>query len=269
MMDTSLYGLTAALALMTAIWFASLVRRDVSIIDIFWGPGFAFVAWIYFSLGDQATLRQVLLPCLVTLWGLRLGLYIFWRGRNKGEDYRYAEMRQRWGIRFPFVSLGTVFWLQAVLLWLIAMPLLTVQRAPHSNQLGWLDGVGAALFAIGFFFEAVGDFQLARFKDNPANKGKVLDTGLWRYTRHPNYFGDAALWWGFWLISIAGGSSLWTVVSPILMNALLLKVSGVALLEKTIAERRPAYREYVESTPAFFPRPPKPGAVARRDSEGS
>ncbi len=242
---------------MTAVWVASLVKRDVSIIDIFWGPGFALVAWVYFAQGDQATIRQVLLPALVTLWGLRLGLYILWRGRGKGEDYRYAEMRQKWGRRFPILSLVIVFWLQASLLWLIALPLLEAQRRPQPGHLGWLDIAGIALFGAGFFFEAVGDLQMARFKDDPANKGKVLDSGLWRYTRHPNYFGDATLWWGFWLLSLGAGAPLWTLISPLLMTILLLKVSGVALLEKGLERTKPAYRDYVIQTSAFVPWPPK------------
>lgn len=257
MSSVGLLGLGAACALMTVIWLASLVKKDASIIDIFWGPGFALVAWIYFLAADPTTLRQVLLPGLVTLWGLRLGLYILWRGRGKGEDYRYAEMRQKWGSRFPAASLVTVFWLQAVLLWIIGLPLFYAQRPGQDASLGVLDVCGIALFSIGFFFEAVGDWQMARFKGNPDNRGKVLDSGLWRYTRHPNYFGDAVLWWGFWLIALAAGAPLWTAVCPTVMTVLLLKVSGVALLEKGLEKTKPTYRSYVERTSAFFPWPPR------------
>lgn len=257
MTEAALFGLAAAFALMTTVWLVSLGKKDVSIIDIFWGPGFALIAWIYFALGEQSTVRQLLLPSLVTLWGLRLGLYIFWRGRGKGEDYRYAEMREKRGSRFALLSLGTVFWVQATLLWLIGLPLLHIQLSGQPGSLGWLDALGIALFSAGFYFEAVGDFQMARFKDNPDNKGKVLDSGLWRYTRHPNYFGDATLWWGFWLIAIAGGSPVWTVVCPLLMTGLLLKVSGVALLEKGLEKTKPAYRDYVARTNAFLPWPPR------------
>ena len=257
MMDAATSGLLAVVFLMIVVWLVSLTRRDASIIDIFWGPGFAVVAWLYFAYGDQQALRQLLLPLLVTLWGARLGLYILWRGRGKGEDYRYAAMRQRWGSRFPAVSLVTVFWLQAVLLWIIATPLLQAQRSGQPTAFGWLDAVGVVLFSIGFFFEAVGDHQMARFKDDPSNKGQVLDSGLWRYTRHPNYFGDATLWWGFWLISMAAGAPVWTIASPLLMTILLLKVSGVALLEKGLTDTKPAYREYVARTSSFVPWPPK------------
>jgi steroid 5-alpha reductase family enzyme len=252
-----LLGLAAAFGLMTVVWIASLAKRDVSIIDIFWGPGFALIAWLYFALGDPSTARQLILPALVTVWGLRLGLYILWRGRGKGEDYRYAEMRHKWGARFPVLSLAIVFWLQAGLLWLIGLPLMFAQLSAQPSGSAWLDAVGLVLFATGLFFESVGDLQLARFKDDPANKGKVLDSGLWRYTRHPNYFGDATVWWGFWLIALAAGSPAWTVVCPLLMTVLLLKVSGVALLEKGLAKTKPQYRDYVRKTSAFFPWPPR------------
>jgi len=257
MTESALLGVAAALVLMTLVWATSLPKGDVSIIDIFWGPGFALLAIIYYVTGPQATLRQLLVPALVAIWGVRLGLYIFWRGRGKGEDYRYAEMRRKWGAKFPALSLVIVFWLQAILLWLIAMPLLVVQRSGQPDAITWLDALGLLLFIVGFAFEAVGDFQMARFKDEPANKGRVLDSGLWRYTRHPNYFGDALLWWGFWLLTASATGAVWTVASPLIMTILLLKVSGVALLEKGLAQTKPHYRDYVRRTSSFIPWPPK------------
>ena len=252
----ALQGLAVAAALMTVVWLASLPKRDASIIDIFWGPAFALLAWVYWAAGPQAAGRQLLVPVLVTLWALRLSLYILWRNRGGGEDYRYAAMRKTYGRWFAPLSLGIVFWLQAALAWLIAMPLLQVQRSP-AGGLGWLDLLGLALFAIGLFFEAVGDLQLARFKADPANRGKVMDRGLWRYTRHPNYFGDAALWWGLTCFALATPGSLWVLFSPLLMTFLLLKVSGVALLEKGLGSTKPGYEEYVRRTSAFTPRPPR------------
>lgn len=254
---TALAGLAAAAALMTAVWLLSLSRRDASIIDVFWGPGFALLAWLYFARGPQQGARQLLVPILVTAWGLRLALYIFWRNRGKGEDPRYAAMRARYGRRFPWLSLPIVFWLQAALLWAIAMPLLQIQRAARPAGLGWLDALGLALFTVGFVFEAVGDLQMARFKADPANRGKVFDRGLWRYTRHPNYFGDATLWWGFSCFALATPGSAWILFSPILMTFLLLRVSGVALLEKGLSETKPAYADYVRRTSPFFPWPPR------------
>lgn len=250
-------GLGAALVLMTLVWVVSLVRRDASIIDIFWGLGFVLVAWVYYSLGSQEVPRQLLVPALVTLWGVRLGAYIYWRGRGKGEDYRYAAMREKRGESFAWVSLPLVFWLQAVLLWIVSMPLLQVQIRPEPAALTWLDWTGVALFLIGFYFEAVGDYQMARFKADPANRGRVNDRGLWRLTRHPNYFGDAMVWWGLSCIALATPDSLWILISPALMTFLLMRVSGVALLEQGLQETKPQYRDYVRRTSAFFPRPPR------------
>jgi steroid 5-alpha reductase family enzyme len=253
----ALEGLAAAAGLMSLIWLVSLPKRDAGIIDIFWGPAFALLAWLYWAAGPSTTDRQVLVPVLVTIWALRLSIYILWRNRGGGEDYRYAAMRDKYGRWFAPLSLVIVFWLQAVLAWLIGMPLLQVQRAAAPAGLGWLDLLGLALFVVGLFFEAVGDFQLARFKADPANRGKVMDRGLWRYTRHPNYFGDAALWWGLTCFALATPGSAWVLFSPVLMTFLLLKVSGVALLEKGLDRTKPGYEEYVRRTSAFLPRPPK------------
>jgi steroid 5-alpha reductase family enzyme len=253
----SLQGLVAAAGLMTVVWLVSLVKRDAGIIDIFWGPTFALLGWVYWAAGGDGTARQLLVPVLVTIWALRLAIYILWRSRGGGEDYRYAAMRRKYGRAFAPLSLVIVFWLQALLAWLIGMPLLQVQRAAAPAGLGWLDLLGLALFAVGLYFEAVGDYQLARFKANPENRGKVMDRGLWRYTRHPNYFGDAALWWGLACFALATPGSAWTLFSPVLMTFLLLKVSGVALLEKGLSSTKPGYEEYVRRTSAFLPRPPR------------
>jgi steroid 5-alpha reductase family enzyme len=257
MIEPALIGLATVASFTAALWLVALALRDVSIIDIFWGPGFAILAWIYYVQGDQESLRQVVIPVLVSLWGLRLGIYIFWRSRGKEEDYRYAEMRERWGSRFPIASLFAVFWLQAALMWVIAMPLLVLQHGVQSSSLRPLDWLGAGLFALGLFFETVGDLQMSRFKADPENRGKVLDTGLWRYTRHPNYFGDATLWWGIWILTSAAEGAAWTVASPVLMTFLLLKVSGVSLLEQGLEKTKPDYRDYVRRTSAFIPWPPK------------
>ena len=254
-LSTALAGLAAATALMTLVWVVSLIKRDAGIIDIFWGPAFALLAWVYWAAGPGQGARRLLVPVLVTVWALRLAGYILWRNRGGGEDYRYAAMRAKYGRAFPPLSLVIVFWLQAALAWLIAMPLLQVQRT--GAGLGWLDGLGLALFAVGLFFEAVGDFQLARFKSDPSNRGKVMDRGLWRYTRHPNYFGDATLWWGLACFALATPGSAWVLPSPVLMTFLLLKVSGVALLEKGLGSTKPGYEEYVRRTSAFLPRPPR------------
>ena len=256
-LELALPGFAAALGFTTLIWLGSLVKRDVSIVDIFWSLGFVMLAWLYRSQVPIESFRQTLVPALVTIWGLRLSLYILWRNAGHGEDYRYAAMREKYGKRFPLLSLAIVFWLQGALFWLVGMPLLQVQASTTPTGWTWLDGLGVALFAIGFFFESVGDLQLARFKADPANQGKVMDRGLWRYTRHPNYFGDATLWWGFGCFALATAGSLWTLVGPVLMSFLIVKVSGVALLEKGLGNTKPKYREYVRRTSAFFPWPPR------------
>jgi steroid 5-alpha reductase family enzyme len=193
---------------------------------------------------------------LVTLWGARLAGYIGLRKlRHPGEDSRYAAMRKRsHGNSFVWVSLGKVFLLQAVLAWVIGLVL--VGAGTYEGGLGWLDGVGVVLWLVGIVFEAGGDAQLARFKRDPANRGKVMRTGLWRYTRHPNYFGEFCIWWGFYGLALSAGA-WWTIVSPLIVTALVTKVSGAAHLEKSTMGERPGYKEYVERTSGFFPRPPK------------
>jgi steroid 5-alpha reductase family enzyme len=250
-------GIGVLLAYMTALWAVSLALRNASIVDIFWGLGFVVAGLTYFVLGDGFDGRRILVLALVALWGLRLSGYIGWRNTGKGEDYRYQAMRERAGAAFWWRSYFQVFLLQGVLLWIISAPLLASMDNTDPGHFSALDVLGALIWMVGIFFEAVGDYQLARFKADPANKGKVMRGGLWRYTRHPNYFGDATVWWGLWVIA-AGTPWGWaTVFAPVLMTALLLRVSGVALLERTITRRRPEYADYIESTSAFVPWFPK------------
>ena len=244
-------------SMMLALWLLSLALRDASIVDVWWGPGFAWLATVAFAIAGDASPRDALLLALVSVWGLRLGVYLMWRNWGHGEDARYARMRRHWGARFPLVSLATVFGLQAVLQWFVSLPIQIAQLVPGARPLGALDALGVALFATGLFFEAVGDVQLARFKADPANQGRVMDRGLWRYTRHPNYFGDCVVWWGLFTIAAATPAGPWTIASPLLMTFLLLRVSGVALLERSLLRTRPAYREYIERTSSFIPRPPR------------
>ena len=240
------------LVYMLVLWLASLALRNSSIVDIFWGLGFVIAAWAYHALATQAAGRAWLLLAIVTLWGLRLSLYILWRNWGKPEDFRYAKWRAESGGRWWWKSLFQVFLLQGLLLWIVSAPLLAAQLGPASNSLTWLDGIALGVWLIGFFFEAIGDFQLARLRADPTKKGTVLRSGVWRYTRHPNYFGDAAQWWGYYLLALAAGG-WWTIFSPLLMTTLLLRVSGVTLLEQTLKDSKPGYREYVESTSAFIP----------------
>lgn len=238
------------------LWIVSTIQRDVSLVDPFWGTGFTLVAWGALLWNPPIGWRPLLLTVLTSVWGLRLSAYLLWRNWGHHEDRRYNAMRKHYGSRFWWFSLIVVFLLQGLLLWFISWPQQLTAIRKSSNPLELLDFVGIAVWTIGFLFESVGDFQLSRFKADPANAEKVMDRGLWRYTRHPNYFGDFCVWWGIYLIAVNGGAG-WTILSPLLMSFLLLKVSGVALLERDINERRPDYAAYRARTNAFFPGRPK------------
>lgn len=249
--------LAAVAALFFVLWLVSLALRDASIVDIFWGLAFVTIAAAAHAVTPAPAPRATLVLVLVGLWGARLAVYLAWRNWGQGEDYRYQAMRRRHGARFARVSLYTVFGLQAALSWVVSLPVQAAIAAPEPVALGVLDALGVLLVAIGLVFESVGDFQLARFKADPANRGRVMDRGLWAWTRHPNYFGDAVVWWGLFAIACATPGGALTVVGPALMTFLLVRVSGVALLERTIRKRRPEYDDYVRRTSAFLPRPPR------------
>jgi steroid 5-alpha reductase family enzyme len=242
-------------ATMVILWLVSLVVRDASIVDIFWGAGFVLVAWVSFLLADGTPGRRWLLAILTTVWGLRLAGYLAWRNLGKGEDFRYRAMRARSGRAFWLISLFQVFLLQGVLMWVVSLPV-QAGMVP-SSPVGALAWAGTLVWAVGLSFEAIGDLQLARFKSDPSNRGRVMDRGLWRYTRHPNYFGDFCVWWGLYLVALDGGGTWWTVIGPLVMSTLLIRVSGAALLEKSLETRRAGYAEYVQRTSGFFPRPPR------------
>jgi steroid 5-alpha reductase family enzyme len=245
------------MAMMTLLWFISILIRNVSIVDLFWGFGFVLAAATYFILTPEFSSRGLLVLSLVTIWGLRLTIYLSWRNIGKGEDFRYQNFRKKYGAeRYWWLSFFQTFLLQGMLMWLVSAPLLGAQFFGSDRPLFWLDYLGIFVWVIGFFFETMGDLQLAKFKSLPTNKGKVLDKGLWRYTRHPNYFGDAAVWWGFGIFSMAAGCYL-PFLGSLLMTALIIKVSGVSLLEKTLKSDKPEYIEYVRKTSAFIPWFPK------------
>lgn len=256
-MVTALAGLGAILTCLTFAWVLSVKLRDAAIADVCWGAGFALLAWLYCLLSPALTTRSWLVVTLVTLWGSRLSLHIFLRNLGKDEDPRYRAMRVLHGPAFWWRSLFTVFWLQGAILWFVALPLLAAVRAGRPAALTVLDGLGVLVFAVGFAFEVVGDYQLARFKAEPSNRGRVLDRGLWRYTRHPNYFGDATLWWGLYAIAAATPGGWLTMLSPALMSFLLMRVSGVTMLEEGLKASKPGYHGYIARTPAFFPWVPR------------
>ena len=235
----------------TVLWLVSLQLRDASIADLMWGMFFVVQALTNHLL--EPTTRSLWMLVLTGIWGVRLSVYLSIRNHGQPEDRRYRAMRARHGEHFWWRSLFTVFILQMLLAWVVGMP---QQLTTGDVEWGWIDALALLCWTIGLFFEVVGDWQLNRYlkQDNPSG---VLNTGLWRYTRHPNYFGDALLWWGFGLFGYSATNAPWVLLSPLLMTVLLLKVSGVSLLEKDIKERRPKYKDYVEKTPAFIPWFPK------------
>ena len=253
------FGASAAAiaVLMIGTWLVSIRLKNVSIVDIVWGAGFVLVAWVSYALGDGVASRKMLLAWMVTLWGGRLAIYLFIRNHGKGEDPRYVAMRKRRGDKFALQSLWVVVGLQGVLMWLVSLPVQVGSVADQPTSLGPVEIVGVILYTIGIYFESTGDFQLSQFKADPANAGQVMDQGLWRYTRHPNYFGDFCVWWGIWIVAAATGVGIYAIVGPIVMTFFLLRVSGVAMLERSITKRRPGYDEYMRRTNAFFPGLPK------------
>jgi steroid 5-alpha reductase family enzyme len=253
-------ALLAILAVAVVSWMASIMRKDVSFVDSLWSLFFLLAAAVFALTAEALSLRGTIVLALVAIWSVRLSVYITARNWGEPEDYRYQTIRKNNEPGFTFKSLYIVFGLQGLLAWIISLPLLPAINS--GSDLNAVDLVAALLWLVGFVFEAGGDYQLSRFKRQSSNAGKVLDHGLWRYTRHPNYFGDFCIWWSFYLFAVAGGG-WWSIGSPILMSILLLKVSGVAMLEKTISKRRPEYEEYIRRTRAFIPGPRRPAAPSK------
>ena len=251
-------GLLLILGMMSTLWIVSVAIKNVSIVDLFWGLGFVAVNTFYYINTDSTPAKMILLV-LVSLWGLRLSIYLAWRNIGKGEDFRYKEFRKKYGEKnYWWISFFQTFLLQGLLMWIISMTLYGVNQYPgcHSQDLGVIDYLAVIVWLVGFIFEAGGDMQLARFKKNPANKGKVLNTGFWHYTRHPNYFGDSAVWWGYGLLCLSAGS-YGLVAGAVIMTLLIIKVSGVVLLEKSLTIKKPEYAEYIRQTSSFLPWFPK------------
>ena len=249
-------ALIVIIILMTILWIVSVIVKNVSIGDLFWGPGFAITAGYYFMVSGGNLQRKIIVLVLVALWAARLAIHLSIRNIGKGEDFRYKEFRKKYGeSRYWWISFFQTFLLQGILMWLISLPLLGAMYYPE-KQPGILDLLAIIIWITGFIFETGGDLQLTSFRSDPSNKGKVLNTGLWKYTRHPNYFGDSAVWWGYGLFSVAAGG-YFPVIGSLMMTALIIKVSGVALLEKSLATTKPQYKEYIEKTSAFIPWFPK------------
>ena len=242
--------------MMLSLWLLSIVIKNASIVDIAWGSGFVMVAWVSAITAHGQSTRGVLLLTLATVWGLRLSGYLAWRNIGHGEDFRYKAMRKHYGKRFPLISLVTVFAVQGALMWVVSLPLQMGQIDPETS-VGAVAIVGTVIWAVGLAFESIGDVQLARFKAKPDSAGRVMRTGLWKYTRHPNYFGDSLVWWGMAIVAAESGKGRPGIIGAVVMTYLLMKFSGVPFLEKTITKRRPEYAQYQAATSAFFPRRPK------------
>lgn len=246
------------------LWGISVKIRDASIVDILWGPACALPALTTWLQLDTHSTRATLLTVLVMAWGLRLGMYLGIRNLGHGEDFRYVRMREKAGGDGPFVvkSLTHVFLLQCCVSFFVSLPVQVGQFGQSAwlvfpaGELGFLAVLGLAIFSIGLMFESVGDYQLRKFKKDPANKGKLMDRGLWGWTRHPNYFGDAAVWTGLTLVALESQWGLFTVLSPLLMIHFLYNLSGKALLERSMARRYPNYEDYRHRVSGFLPRPP-------------
>lgn len=245
------------MAAMLAFWLISIPLKDVSFVDSCWAAGLALMAVSSFMLGGGAEPRKLLIVSLAVVWGLRLAGYLFWRWRRDGPDKRYVAMIAKAKGNPHLMTLTHVFLLQGVLLWVVSLPVQLGQVSPEPAALGPLAWIGAASAVVGILFESIGDFQLARFKANPANHGKVMDRGLWRYTRHPNYFGDLCVWWGLWLIAAETKPGLYAIVGPAVLTWLLIQFSGAALLERRLKRSKPEYEDYIRRTSAFIPLPPK------------
>ncbi len=248
------YFLTLGIVLLCymSAWFVlSLIKKRNDVADIAWGLGFVLLVWMSFYLGQAHGARGLIVGLLVSIWGIRLAWHIHKRNKGKAEDYRYSKWREDWGSWFYLRSYGQVYLLQGALLFLIALPFLMINK-DAGNALGVLDFVGLAVWILGFVFESVGDAQLARFIKNPANKGTLLQSGLWRYTRHPNYFGEVTMWWGIWLMALSVPSGFLSIIGPITITILILKVSGIPMLEKKM-EENPEFAVYKKRTSIFIP----------------
>ncbi|MBN1223515.1 MAG: DUF1295 domain-containing protein [Candidatus Aminicenantes bacterium] len=255
MVEYLILSCITVLAYMSIVFIAAMLRRDNSVVDTAWGIGFILIAFLTLFLKVGANFRQVLVTALIFLWGGRLSVHIGGRNKGKKEDFRYAQWRKDWGKWFVPRSYLQIFLLQGIIMIVVSYPVILV-NSRGGSKFAILDIAGILLWCIGFYFEAEGDHQLRKFKKNPENRGKIMTSGLWKYTRHPNYFGEAVMWWGIYIIALSVKQGWTAVVSPVLITFLLLKVSGVAMLEKKYAGNK-EFAEYAQRTNAFFPWFPK------------
>jgi len=255
-LDTLINSVVVIVVSMFLLWVLSVVKKNASIVDIFWGLGFVIVGWASAINADQISPVGQRVLVLVTLWGLRLSIYLGVRNHGKPEDFRYVAMRKHYGAKFPIISLFTVFLLQGAIMMIVSLPV-QIALSDENASVSIFTFIGVLIFFVGIFFETVGDWQLAKFKRDPENAGQVMQTGLWRYTRHPNYFGDTCVWWGIGIVALGTSFGWIGLFGSLLMNFFLVRVSGVPMLERSMSKRRPGYDEYKRRTSSFVPRPPK------------
>jgi len=248
-----IYNFASVTLMMLCGWIYSLIKNNVTLADSLWGLGFIIIAWITFFHGNGYLCRKILITVPVTLWGLRLFIHIAKRNRGKGEDPRYTEWRNQYGAGFKYVSLFKVFLVQGVFLWIISLSIQIGGLSDKSSHLTFFDFAGLAIWCAGFLIESFADYQLAAFLNNPVNRGRVMNRKLWRYSRHPNYFGESAIWWGIFIISLSVPYGYFSIISPIVITYTLLRITGVTLMEKTVFGNNPEYKDYVETTSSFIP----------------
>lgn len=258
MLTIALVSLSVTAVAFTLLWLISLKTDDASIVDQYWAPGFAVIAWVTYALSAEPTTYALVLSVAVTLWAARLGFYLSRRhAAQEQEDPRYQSLRRQNSPGYVWKSLFIVFWLQAILMWVIASPIHAVFFSGNGPASAAMFVVGMKVFVAGAVIEAIADMQLARFKARPDSAGRILDTGLWAWSRHPNYFGEAMLWIGLGIAAFGATGAIWALVGPAIITFLLLKVSGIPMLEHHMLQTRPDYARYIERTSAFIPRPPR------------
>lgn len=254
-MNLTIYidGIFVIVILASLTWVLSLFLKDVSIVDSAWSLMFLAAGIYYFQINITPDLKTIIFFALLIIWSLRLAIYLTWRNWGEPEDRRYQDIREKYSPNFEFKSLFIIFIFQAVLASIISLPVVAAMDGQNdSSNIGYIEYIAIVIWTIGFLYESIADWQLAKFKSDESNMNKVMDTGLWRNTRHPNYFGETLIWWGFYLYAFSSGP-WWIILSPLLMSWLLLKFSGVVMLEETIVKRRPKYQSYIDKTNVFFP----------------
>lgn len=247
---------TVVVLLMVLAWLISVARADASVADVAWPTGLVAIAWVTWWVGDGLSDRRALLVAMVTIWGLRLASHLFARSGGRPKDGRYASLRRRAGARFPLTSLFTVFLANGALMFIVSLPV-QLAMTPTHPEVGIVSIIGVVIWGIGLFFETVADAQLNRFRNDPASEGAVLDWGLWRYSRHPNSFGELCIWWGLALVAAETTDARWAVLGPVMLSFLVVRVTGIPPTERRLHERYDGYADYVARTSTLLPRPPK------------